>query len=628
MLANKIEITDAYIQEAADLLGVSSFDTERIEFIKAVKSLDLQAVPGSGKTTAVLAKLYALDKNLPFPDGSGILVISHTNAAIDEIKERIGTHCPQLIAYPNYMGTLQSFIDSFLVKPHLGNSIGTRITMIDNDAYDKRVIGQLNRYTWWNRRSDESKEGLYFDSKSQKLKNRDGNSISLRAERDSFKDAKKIIRKTVREEGILDFDTAYRIANNYIETHKEIISLLRKRFPIVIIDEMQDLDKKQYDLVELLFDPKECIVQRIGDKNQTIFDTSEQDIWSYYVPTFSIEGSHRFSSEIANIVDGLQLNRPNETFTVQSLNGKSGISPKLILYDNETPKEDVIKKYCECIYDIFKGKAGEYHVIASRTEFLKQNDKEDPDKVCLQDFEPNFQKKGVQTKEYHNSFFEYLVYFDSSSNALKPIRTNILRGFLHCLRLEEIRTVENRNYTISQLFRFMESLEDESIVENFREKLYVWALQIVNGETELVHTELGEYSSEFLGLFGKERNTSSTFFKTNNSGLNNTEHQTNEKTIDGVNLQFSSLHSVKGHTHDATLFIDSYYNRKHESELIGDLICGQGSTKNLSNSQKSTVLKTYVGFSRPRTLLCFACRKDRIEQYLNDNHTWEIIDLT
>ena len=63
------------------------FDDERRAFIRRLDALDLQAVPGSGKTTALLAKLVILDRHLPFEDGSAILVISHTNAAVDEMPK-------------------------------------------------------------------------------------------------------------------------------------------------------------------------------------------------------------------------------------------------------------------------------------------------------------------------------------------------------------------------------------------------------------------------------------------------------------------------------------------------------------------------------------------------------------
>ena len=88
----EIDITDEEIVYAEGVLlpPGKHFDGERRDFIRCLGTIDLQAVPGSGKTTALLAKLLILEHHLPFADGSGILVISHTNSAINEIKNRIG----------------------------------------------------------------------------------------------------------------------------------------------------------------------------------------------------------------------------------------------------------------------------------------------------------------------------------------------------------------------------------------------------------------------------------------------------------------------------------------------------------------------------------------------------------
>ena len=118
-----INISDQDIKytERILLLKGEKFDLERKDFIKNLSDIDLQAVPGSGKTTALLSKLLILEKYLPFTDGAGILVISHTNAAVDKIKNRIERYCPKLFAYPNFVGTIQSFVDQFLALPYYLN---------------------------------------------------------------------------------------------------------------------------------------------------------------------------------------------------------------------------------------------------------------------------------------------------------------------------------------------------------------------------------------------------------------------------------------------------------------------------------------------------------------------------
>ena len=63
-----IDITENDIEYAEKKLWAEGqhFDDERRAFIKNLQVIDLQAVPGSGKTTALLAKLLILERKLPF----------------------------------------------------------------------------------------------------------------------------------------------------------------------------------------------------------------------------------------------------------------------------------------------------------------------------------------------------------------------------------------------------------------------------------------------------------------------------------------------------------------------------------------------------------------------------------
>ncbi|WP_369127725.1 UvrD-helicase domain-containing protein [Brevibacillus laterosporus] len=54
------------------------------------QSKDIQACPGSGKTTTLLAKLTILSRKLPLKSNKGICVLTHTNVAVDEIRKRLG----------------------------------------------------------------------------------------------------------------------------------------------------------------------------------------------------------------------------------------------------------------------------------------------------------------------------------------------------------------------------------------------------------------------------------------------------------------------------------------------------------------------------------------------------------
>ena len=142
-------ITDELIERAERILLPvgKSFDEERRAFIKGLDNRDLMAVPGSGKTTALQAKLYCIAQNMPLSDGRGILVLSHTNTAVDELKKLLQGYCPQLFEYPNFVGTIQQFVDKFLAIPFYEAYYRKGIESIDADRYYKECDKYVNRGT-------------------------------------------------------------------------------------------------------------------------------------------------------------------------------------------------------------------------------------------------------------------------------------------------------------------------------------------------------------------------------------------------------------------------------------------------------------------------------------------------
>ena len=72
----KMEITEADIKRVEEIFfnGKGSFEDEKGEryaFISNInQSIDVEACPGSGKTTCLLAKLYLLSEKMPFENES------------------------------------------------------------------------------------------------------------------------------------------------------------------------------------------------------------------------------------------------------------------------------------------------------------------------------------------------------------------------------------------------------------------------------------------------------------------------------------------------------------------------------------------------------------------------------
>ena len=106
----------------------------------------------------------------------------------------------------------------------------------------------------------------------------------------------------------------------------------------------------QYYLLEKLFydgGNSTSIFQRIGDKNQAIFNNIESAVnWIDRGNNLTLTNSHRLSSKIADIVKSFALNNSND-FDIIGLN-ECDIKPHIILF-NDASKERVIPKFAELV---------------------------------------------------------------------------------------------------------------------------------------------------------------------------------------------------------------------------------------------------------------------------------------
>ncbi|MNE18833.1 hypothetical protein D3C80_1118910 [compost metagenome] len=112
---------------------------------------------------------------------------------------------------------------------------------------------------------------------------------------------------------------------------------------------------------------------------------------------------------------------------------------------------------------------------------------------------------------------------------------------------------------------------------------------------------------------------------------------TNHYKEDGLEIEITSVHAVKGQTHCATLYLESYFQKdgnganakSYESQRLAQQFLGMQIQSNVGNRIKQSAKMAYVGFSRPTDLLCIAVHKDRFDNQLDkiDRGIWEIITV-
>lgn len=141
-----MEINDNEIRTVEEVLlpKECSFGEDAIRVIKCWESAEVLACPGSGKTTVLLAKLKILSDKMPIEAGRGICVLSHTNVAVNEIKEKLGESAQKILGFPNYVGTLQTFVDRYITFPYLKQIVKAPIQVVDRKEYAIALHSLIN----------------------------------------------------------------------------------------------------------------------------------------------------------------------------------------------------------------------------------------------------------------------------------------------------------------------------------------------------------------------------------------------------------------------------------------------------------------------------------------------------
>lgn len=672
-MPQEINITDADIEYAEKVLlpEGKAFDEERRLFIRNLSTIDLQAVPGSGKTTALLAKLLILERYMPLKSGRGVLVISHTNAAVDEIKERIGKHCPKLFAYPNFIGTIQSFVDTFLAIPFYTNQFSKKHLRIDNEIYVERIEKAFTRnLRGFNRQ--EQKNARYFIMSNKILSNYrlkiadnnftvhssiNGSELDIKKPRSrnwsdfSVNEKQKIkewlikLKLKILHEGVLHFDDAYLLADSQLNKVPSYHKLLQKRYKYVFVDEMQDMDVHQHNLIEKVFYPDnstQSILQRIGDKNQAIYNGGSvnlDNIWSDRDNVLFINGSYRLSPRIASLVQNLALTpNPVEGRNLNPDGSNIDIKPTIFVYKDETI-EQVIPAFAIKIKELQASDSiptnppNKFMAVAWRKEH------DEDDKLALSDYWRHFKKASSGQQIDFNVLEDYILYFDKDKKTLESVRKNILNALLKILRLENVSDENDRVYTKRKLINFFKTLENNEY-EKLKLNLYRWSIGCIRGKSSETIAAIREYIPVFLSVFEKEVTSSANLINGEseiNQDDNEDEPQINTFDSDGINIEIGTVHSAKGQTHTATLYLETYFQKdgnganakSYESQRLANQLLGNQILTTVGKRVKQSAKMAYVGFSRPTHFLCVAIHKERFDAFLPDidRDDWDIIAI-
>jgi len=622
-MTQMFSIEDHEIELAERLLLPTgeSFDEQRRAVIRCMESKDIQACPGSGKTTALLAKLSVLAQKLPLKSNKGICVLTHTNVAVNEIKERLDDKADILFDYPNHFGTIQSFVNKFLAIPAFIKKFGKRPARIDDDIHQEFIERKYRALPYGTRRYLEA-NSIYLPDLRFTLndfntisKTIDG-SIVLRPETATYQQIKSL-KEDVLREGILCYDDAYSLAYWYLREYPRLKDVISERFAYMFIDEMQDTDAKQQRILDTAFDQETVIIQRIGDSNQAIYNSS----WQIRADHLSISDSKRFSAVIAERIKTICP-------SPQDLNGNPAIvniNPKLIVFDDSSIA-DVIPKFGDLIFE--RG----LHTFGKKIyKAVGWVGKPNPRRTLPSYFD-SFGKLGGKQKQDFVSLMDYLkVARDChQGESIAAIRQFILAAILKSLRLLGIKKSNNVHYTVTSFIEFI-SKEKEVLYEELNLKLLQWCKEIFRNQ------DIGEDLRVFIRTqicthFGVATNPGLQAFlnapaSTQLAPEQKADTYIHEKDDQKISIDVCSVHSVKGETHTATLYLETFYN-KYDIQSIIEYMKGNH-TPPRSQTLQSALKIAYVGMTRPTHMLSVAAHIDGCGRHLDELSAvgWEIHNI-
>lgn len=647
-----MEITERDIKRVEKIFfkGNSTFEDEhgeRYSFISCIdRSIDVEACPGSGKTTSLLAKLYLLSEKISSGNGGGICVLTHTNVAINEIKRQLGNKADRLFRYPNFFGTIQSFVDRFLAIPACSKYFGIRPKRINGDEYDRRSIQMYQNISW--QTEQDLKKWIYGSanrgqsdlSTAEKNNNAEEFFKNLKVNYDngiitdgfpngrtvlsgnsrseeSRKKFNKIVelKNQIIREGVLGYDEAFLISLKYIQDHqKELSTVFSKRFGYVFIDEMQDTYAHQDTIIKAIFDDN-AIVQRIGDPNQAILnDNNSNSAWEDS-ERLKITGSRRCSQAIANILKTVALNGDSGLTGY----GDATIPPHIIPYQKGNESE-VLEKFVSLIFDfgLDNENINKYPIKAvGWVGKAKQG-------LTINSYFGAYSKALAKKKSLNN--LKSAILLCDTANP-KELQNAIIDCCLEVLRLAGIKNATPKGQRFYTKTSFLEQLRKkhfETLIA-LNTNIANWGLQIGSKNADEIVSALRDFLiNDFFLTLDFTLNDRSIDFIKNDEVVEANEEQLEAKNVFCSHLahlchipvEIGTVHSVKGETHKATLYMETAYHGKTCGEYLIEQLCGVPYTppKKRSKYKESCLKIAHVGMSRPTHLLCLALNKELVEE--------------
>lgn len=624
-----INLQEEDLAELAALAADLNFnDNERRSALLESGSRDFNAVPGSGKTSLLAAKLLLLAKKWPHAR-RGICVLSHTNVARDEIARRLAQteEGAQLLSYPHFIGTIHSFVNQFLAMPML-RSLERKVDVIDDLVFAEKALARLQLGPFYTLRGYLAKQhngdslvtSLFYRGSSLAVGVENG---SLPASHTASYKSLVTLKSQLTSLGIFRHRDMFAYAELALKSCPHLVDVVHRRFPMVFVDEMQDTSWDQESFLNRIFDGK-SVMQRFGDIDQKILSDEENADQL----TFPREGygcistSKRFGAAIAHAVGSVRL---SGTSVVGE--GAAGSPPILLLYPTAAATKVVSRFGCIVLELLSDSDIGSRAVKAMCAR--KTGDSDVDAGRHLRDYWPEYGDAALSASMRMQSFWSLVGDAGQTlrSTSLSARVADIRRALLLVLR-DAAAPIAVGLREARALPRVANEFGPSSNMEALTRQLALAGEFLCSDEQrpgliQLLYDKLKQYLpasltvDQFRALNVFNAHESEATSTAPASTFCNVNHE--ERSLD---FSLGTVAGMKGETHSASLVLESYggNSRAFDVALGLEYIAGIPSKQltKLPKTQKAQMRNLYVAMSRPTLLLCLAANESRVSQKVRD----------
>lgn len=633
-----MKVWDADLPAVAAQLGLT-LDPTSAKFLTHTGCCDVRACPGSGKTTLLVAKLALLARSWRWRD-RGVLVLSHTNVARREIEARLSHDnvASRLFAFPHYVGTIQSFVDRFLAFPYLRDvGIGGASMpdpTVDDDEFARRAWAWFSAAGWKHFKQARAFLAKKHDQGRGVVTTMSYANASLDLDIGGLAGPQTATGTQLRQlkdglagEGVFRYRDMFAFARASLQRHPFVRTALRRRFPWVFIDEVQDTTAEQEAVLDEIFGDA-CVLQKLGDRNQAIFrgDGNEQSTTAVSVEALELPKSHRMSPTIAKFASTLTAVHPQ----VLVGNPTRPDRAHTVFLFSDTQLSAVIPAFGDLILGQwpelpvgFVAKAVGFRRNAPETQGLPRR---------IADYWSEYQGDGSHEHFVGTTLLDFVRrarrLLDVERNFHAPYRM-VLDGL--ALFMRKLRN--EKKLSRHQWWTNLRGQPEQRAVQDVIAKLLqastldelLWTTSctqlrrlLAKGPVPEEADEVLAWSVDILDHVDLVRSRTNVF-----------SHSGGGRT---VNIDVATIHAVKGETHDATLILETF-DHQHDLRTLVPYLSGAPPKKKGGPGVRITdfMKRAFVAISRPKELVCLALHKSGVSEGQAQqlaSYGWAIRDLT